>query len=164
MVVMGRVAGAQGLQGWLKVQAFTEHLDSLMDYKSWQLGSDKLPWREYKVLECNLHTKVLVAKLEGVADRTAAEKFKGLLIAIPRSKLPQQADNEYYWSDLIGMQVINQDNETLGMVESLLETGANDVLCVRNEQGEILIPFLNAVIQQVSLEEKVIRVDWHADN
>ena len=164
MVVMGRVVGAQGLQGWLKVQTFTEHLDSLLDYKSWQLGNDKHPWREYKVLECNLHTKVLVAKLEGVADRTAAEKFKGLLIAIPRSKLPQQAENEYYWSDLIGMQVINQDNETLGTVESLLETGANDVLCVRNEQGEILIPFLNAVIQQVSLEEKIIRVDWYADN
>lgn len=164
MVVMGRVVGAQGLQGWLKVQTFTEHLDSLLDYKSWQLGNDKHPWREYKVLECNLHTKVLVAKLEGVADRTAAEKFKGLLIAIPRSKLPQQAEDEYYWSDLIGMQVINQGNETLGIVETLLETGANDVLCVRNEQGEILIPFLNAVIQQVSLEEKIIRVDWHADN
>ena len=107
---------------------------------------------------------MLVGKLEGVADRTAAEKFKGLLIAIPRSKLPQQAENEYYWSDLIGMKVINQGNETLGTVESLLETGANDVLCVSNEQGEILIPFLNAVVQQVSLEEKIIRVDWYADN
>lgn len=164
MVVMGRVVGAQGLQGWLKVQAFTEHLDSLIDYDFWQLGNDKLPWREYKVLECNPHTKVLVAKLEGVADRTAAEKFKGLLIAIPRSKLPPQAENEYYWSDLIGMKVINQSNETLGTVESLLETGANDVLCVRNEKSEILIPFLNAVVQQVSLEERIIRVDWYADN
>ena len=164
MVVMGRVVGAQGLQGWLKVQAFTEHLDSLIDYDFWQLGNDKHPWREYKVLECNPHTKVLVAKLEGVADRTAAEKFKGLLIAIPRSKLPPQAENEYYWSDLIGMKVINQSNETLGTVESLLETGANDVLCVRNEKSEILIPFLNAVVQQVSLEERIIRVDWYADN
>jgi 16S rRNA processing protein RimM len=163
MVVMGRVVGAQGLQGWLKVQTFTEHLDSLIDYNIWQLGNDKHPWREYKVLECNLHTKVLVAKLEGVADRTTAEKFKGLLIAIPRSKLPLQAENEYYWSDLIGMKVINQSNETLGRVETLLETGANDVLCVRNEKGEILIPFLNTVVQQVSLDEKIIRVDWHAD-
>ena len=163
MVVMGRVVAAQGLQGWVKVQTFTEHLDGLLDYDTWQLGNDKHPWREYKVLECNLHTKVLVAKLEGVADRTAAEKFKGLLIAIPRSKLPPQPENEYYWSDLIGMQVINLSDETLGTVEGLLETGANDVLCVRNEKGEMLIPFLNSVVQQVSMNEKIIRVDWHAD-
>jgi 16S rRNA processing protein RimM len=163
MVVMGRVVAAQGLQGWVKVQAFTEYLDSLVDYDTWYMGRENQPWREFRVLECNPHTKVLVARLEGIADRTAAEKCKGMLIAVPRSSLPQHAEDEYYWSDLIGMKVVNLEGETLGTVENLLETGANDVLCVRNETGEILIPFLAKVVQQVSLEEKLIRVDWQAD-
>ncbi len=163
MVVMGRVVAAQGLQGSVKVQAFTEYLDSLCDYDTWYLGNDKHPWREFKVQGCNVHTKVLVAKLEGLADRTAADKCKGLLVAVPRSSLPAQAEDEYYWSDLIGMRVVNLEGVELGTVESLIETGANDVLCVRNGEAEILIPFLAKVVQQVSLDEKLIRVDWQAD-
>lgn len=163
MVIMGRVVGGQGLQGWVKVQTFTEHLDSLLDYDTWYLGNDKHPWREFKVQGCNVHTKVVVAKLEGISDRTAADKCKGLLVGVPRSSLPAQAEDEYYWSDLIGMKVINLEGAELGTVESLIETGANDVMCVRNEQGEILIPFLAQVVQQVSLAEKLIRVDWQAD-
>lgn len=163
MVIMGRVVGGQGLQGWVKVQTFTEHLDSLLDYDTWYLGNDKHPWREFKVQGCNVHTKVVVAKLEGISDRTAADKCKGLLVGVPRSSLPAQAEDEYYWSDLIGMKVINLEGAELGTVESLIETGANDVMCVRNEQGEILIPFLAQVVQQVSQAEKLIRVDWQAD-
>ena len=163
MVIMGRVVAAQGLQGWVKVQAFTEHLDTLIDYDTWQMGSDSRPWREFKVLECKLHTKVLVAKLEGVKDRTEAEACKGLLIAVPRSSLPKQGVDEYYWSDLIGLSVVNLAGEELGKVDNLLDMGANDILCVRNEKGEILIPFLAHVVQHVSLDEKLIRVDWQAD-
>ena len=160
---MGRVVSAQGLLGWVKVQAFTEHLDTLIDYKTWQMGNDTHPWREFKVLECKTHTKVLVAKFEGINDRTAAENCKGLLIAVPRSSLPKQGEDEYYWSDLIGMSVVNLAGESLGTVDNLLDMGASDMLCVRSDKGEILIPFLAHVIQQVSLDEKLIRVDWQAD-
>lgn len=163
MVIMGRIVAAQGLLGWVKVQTFTEHLDTLIDYDTWQLGNDTQPWREFKVLECKPHTKVLVARLEGITDRTAAEKCKGLLIAIPRSSLPKAGDDEYYWSDLIGLNVVNLQGESLGKVDNLLDMGANDVMCVRNDKGEILIPFLAHVVQQVSLDEKLIRVDWQAD-
>ncbi|HUX89283.1 MAG TPA: ribosome maturation factor RimM [Gallionellaceae bacterium] len=163
MVIMGRIVAAQGLLGWVKVQTFTEHLDTLIDYDTWQLGNDTHPWREFKVLECKPHTKVLVAKLEGITDRTAAEKCKGLLIAVPRSSLPKAAEDEYYWSDLIGLNVVNLQGESLGKVDNLLDMGANDVMCVRNDKGEILIPFLSHVVQQVSLDEKLIRVDWQAD-
>jgi len=163
MVVMGRIVAAQGLLGWVKVQAFTQHLDTLIDYDTWQMGNDAHPWREFKVLECKPHTKVLVAKLDGINDRTAAENCKGLLIAVPRSSLPKESGDEYYWSDLIGLTVVNLEGEQLGVVDNLLDMGANDILCVHSVKGEILIPFLGHVVQQVSLEEKLIRVDWQAD-
>jgi 16S rRNA processing protein RimM len=163
MVIMGKVVGAQGIQGWVKVQTFTEYLDSLLDYDTWYVGKEQA-WRPVEVLEANVHGKVLVAKLEGVLDRTAAEKCKGLLIAVSRAELPEQEEGEYYWSDLIGLSVENLAGEKFGTVDSLLETGANDVLVVKSEErGETLIPFIASVIQQVSLKDKTIRVDWQAD-
>lgn len=164
MVVMGRIVGAQGILGWVKVQTFTEHLDGLLDYDEWYLGNDKQPWRKVEVLEANVHGKVVIAKLPGIIDRTEAEKCKGLLVAVHRDSLPEQEPGEYFWSDLIGMKVVNLADEALGTVDTLLETGANDVLSVRDAEGkERLIPFLASVIQQVSLDERVIRVDWQAD-
>ncbi|MDO8991143.1 MAG: ribosome maturation factor RimM [Sideroxyarcus sp.] len=163
MVVMGKVVGAQGLQGWVKVHTFTEYLDSLLDYETWYMG-DEQSWRPLEVLEANVHGgKVLIAKLQGIADRTAAEKCKGLLIAVPRESLPEQPEGEYYWSDLIGMSVENLAGEKFGIVQSLLETGANDVLVVKGEGGETLMPFIASVIQKVDLKDKKIIVDWQAD-
>jgi 16S rRNA processing protein RimM len=163
MVVMGKVVGAQGLQGWVKVQTFTEYLDSLLDYDTWYVGNEQA-WRPLEVLEANVHGgKVLIAKLQGIVDRTAAEKCKGLLIAVPRDSLPQQPEGEYYWSDLVGLSVENLQGEAFGTVDSLLETGANDVLVVKGEGGETLMPFIASVIQQVDLKNKKILVDWQAD-
>jgi 16S rRNA processing protein RimM len=163
MVVMGKVVGAQGLQGWVKVHAFTEYLDSLLDYNTWYVGNEQA-WRPLEVLEANVHGgKVLIAKLQGIVDRTAAEKCKGLLIAVPRDSLPEQPEGEYYWSDLVGLSVENLQGEAFGTVDSLLETGANDVLVVKGEGGETLMPFIASVIQQVDLKNKKILVDWQAD-
>lgn len=162
MVVMGKIVAAQGLQGWVKVQTFTEYLDSLLEYDTWYVGNEQA-WRPIQVLEADIHGKVLVAKLEGIADRTAAEKYKGLLIAVPRVELPEQVEGEYYWSDLLGSSVENLAGENFGTVDSLLETGANDVLVVKGEGGETLIPFIASVIQQVDMKKKMIRVDWQTD-
>jgi len=163
MVVMGKVVGAQGILGWVKVQTFTEYLDSLLDYNTWYVGNEQA-WRPLEVLEANVHGgTVLIAKLHGIADRTAAVTYTGLLIAVPRAELPEKEEGEYYWSDLIGLTVENLEGESFGTVDSLLETGANDVLVVKGESGEKLIPFIDSVIKQVSLKDKTIRVDWQAD-
>jgi 16S rRNA processing protein RimM len=162
MVVMGKVVAAQGIQGWVKVQTFTEYLDSLLDYDTWYVGNEQ-SWRPLQVLEADVHGKVLIAKLEGVTDRTAAERYKGQLVAVPRDDFPEQEEGEYYWSDLVGMAVENLAGEQFGAVDSLLETGANDVLVVRGQNGETLIPFIASVIQQVDVKNKTIRVDWQAD-
>jgi len=165
---MGRVAGAQGILGWVKIKTYTESLDSLADYPIWWLGDEKHPWREITVEAFAVHSKGLVAKFPGSDDRTTAEKYKGLLVAVPRSSLPQQPEDEYYWSDLIGLTVVNLDGECLGVVDNLMDTGANHVLCVleglsKKNRGELLIPFIASAIQQVNLTEKVIHVDWSAN-
>lgn len=163
MVVMGRVAGAQGIQGWIKIQPYTGEPDSLLDYRTWWLGDEKQGWRELGVLKSSLHGRSVIAQVMGCHDRNTAEKYKGLLIAIPRSRMPQPAEDEYYWADLIGLEVRNLEDQRLGVVDSLQDTGANQVLCVAGEEGEILIPFIASAVKQVDLAGKVIRVDWQAD-
>ena len=163
MVIMGRVVSAHGIRGLVKIQPFTEYLDSLLDYRTWWIGHEQGPWREVKVGQCEAHSKTLVAQLPDCPDRTAAEKLKGLLIAVPRSSLPEQDEGEYYWSDLIGLAVVNEAGVTLGMVKNLLETGANQVLSVQGDGGEILIPFVASAIKQVDVKNKTIRVDWALD-
>ena len=163
MVIMGRIAAAHGIRGLVKIQPFTEYIDSLLDYKSWWIGHEQGPWREVKVEQCEAHSKTLVAQLPDCPDRTAAEKLKGLLIAVPRSSLPEQGQDEYYWSDLIGLTVVNEAGIMLGTVANLLETGANEVLSVQGDSGEILIPFVASAIKLVDLKNKTIRVDWSAD-
>ena len=163
MVIMGRIAAAHGLRGLVKIQPFTEYVDSLLDYESWWIGHEHGPWRKVEVRQCEAHDKTLVAQLPDCPDRTAAEKLKGLLIAVPRSSLPERSGDEYYWSDLIGLAVVNEASVPLGTVTNLLETGANEVLSVQGDGGEILIPFVASVIKQVDLKNKTIRVDWSAD-
>lgn len=163
MIVMGRVAGAQGIQGWIKVQPYTAEPDSLLDYRTWWLGDERLGWRELDVLKSSVHGRGVIAQLMGCHDRNTAEKYKGLLIAVPRNRMPQPDEDEYYWTDLIGLEVRNLGDERLGVVESLQDTGANQVLCVAGETGEILIPFIASAIKRVDLAGKVIRVDWQAD-
>jgi 16S rRNA processing protein RimM len=169
MVIMGRIAAAQGIKGWVKIQPYTEYLDSLADYRTWWIGHEHGPWREVEVRQCEVHNKTLAAQLPDCPDRNAAEKLKGLLIAVPRSSLPKQADDEYYWSDLIGLEVVNEAGVKLGTVANLLDTGANQVLSVKpvssktETGGEILIPFVATAIRQVDVKNKTIRVDWALD-
>ena len=158
---MGRIAAPFGILGWVKVQPFTEEIDGLLDFPVWNIGRGG-QWREVKVLETEAHHKTLVARLDGCNDRDAAAALKGLEIAVARAALPAAADNEYYWSDLIGLEVVNIQGEVLGKVTELLETGANDVLVVEGER-ERLLPFIAQVILQVDLEAGRINVDWGAD-
>ena len=163
MVIMGRVAAAQGLQGWIKVQPYTAEPGTLADYRTWWLGNEQQGWRELDVLQSNLHGRTVIAQLMGCHDRTTAEKYRGLMIAVPRSRLPKGKEDEYYWSDLIGLEVVNVAGERLGKVGNLQDTGANQVLCVAGGDGEILIPFIESAIKQVDLAGKTIQVDWQAD-
>ncbi|HUW50053.1 MAG TPA: ribosome maturation factor RimM [Sulfuricella sp.] len=158
---MGRIAAPFGIRGWVKIQSFTEEFDGLLDYPVWHLGRGE-QWRKVAVLESEVHSKGLVVRLEGCNDRDAAAALKGLEIAVPREALPETGEDEYYWSDLIGLEVVNVQGEVLGKVSELLETGANDVLVVKGER-EHLLPFIAQVILKVDLKAGRINVDWGAD-
>ena len=165
MVVMGRVTAPFGVKGWVKIYALTARPGNLCDYPVWWLGRDG-DWRETRVAAAKVHGNMLVAQLEGVADREAAIALKGSEIAVPRAQLPGAADDEFYWADLIGLKVVNAEEHEFGRVTRILQTGANDVLVVeagdRNER-ETLIPFIASAIKQVDLAAGVISVDWGRD-
>ena len=161
LVVMGRVAVPYGVHGWVKIQTFTEAVDSLLDYPVWWIGAQDT-WRECKVEEGKVHTNILVARLEGCTDRDLALALKGKQIAVPRSELPEPEEDEYYWSDLIGLEVRNLQQVEFGQVEDVFATGANDVLAVRGDR-ERLIPFVEQVVKEVDLARRHILVDWDAD-
>ncbi|HYG12614.1 MAG TPA: ribosome maturation factor RimM [Methylophilaceae bacterium] len=161
MVIMGRVVAPYGIYGWLKVQPYTEALDGLGDYTVWWLGrADQ--WRQFELETAKTHGNVLLVKLKGICDRDGAFALKGNQIAVPRGELPPAAEGEYYWSDLIGLRVVNQQQVDLGEVIDVFETGANDVLVVQGER-ERLLPFVDQVVLEVDLAAKTLQVDWDAE-
>ncbi|HEU5284346.1 MAG TPA: ribosome maturation factor RimM [Burkholderiales bacterium] len=161
MILMGRVAGPFAVNGWVKIQVFTERVDGLLGYRDWWLQRDGR-WQQVAVEEAAVHGRVLVAKLTGCEDREAAAALRGSEVAVPRAALPRNEDGEYYWADLEGLRVHNLQNQDLGRITGLIDTGANQVLVVRGER-ERLIPFVSAVVESVDLARGEVAVDWGAD-
>ncbi|MBU6459915.1 MAG: ribosome maturation factor RimM [Proteobacteria bacterium] len=158
---MGSVRAPFGVRGWVRVQSYMDPPENLMDYPVWSLSSlDGV--EEYPVQDSRLHGRWIVAKLEGVEDRDAALALLGRDILIPRERLPKTAENEYYWQDLVGLEVMNCQGIVLGQVDHLLATGANDVLVLRNGR-ERLIPFIASVVLEVKMDKRQIMVDWDED-
>ena len=162
LVVMGRLLAPRGIKGWLKVKTFTEEADALAEFPTWWL-KDKHGWSAREVEESELVHLGFSAKLQGVEDRNAAELMRGIDVAVPRSELPRY-DDSIYWIDLIGLEVRNEANELLGRIDSLMETGANDVMVLKLEDGkEMLVPYSEQVVKEVDLKAKKVVVDWQRD-
>ena len=156
---MGQVIAPFGIKGWLRIRSFTDEINALADYSHWwlQLASG---WKMYQLADSEVGNKGMTALLDTVADRSAAEVLRGAQIAVSRSALPQLAEDEFYWADLIGFSVETPERVKLGVLESLLETSAADVLVVKGET-EHLIPA--ALLIEVDLDSKRITVDWGLD-
>ena len=161
-IVMARVASPYGVKGWVHVTTYTESPANLLEYAPWYLHRQG-QWQVVEVCGGRPHGKGLVVQLAGCDDRDAAALLTGSEIGIYREQLPPRGGDEYYWSDLVGMQVSTTSGELLGVVDDLIETGANDVLVVRGER-EHLVPFISGqVIESVDLDTREIRVDWDPD-
>ena len=161
-VSLGTISGVFGLQGWLKVYSDTEPRIGIISYKQWWVKGNG-EWQSYKLKKGKAHGKGVIVKLDGVDDRNAAELLLGRTIAVTLDQLPELSNDEYYWRDLIGMEVVTNVGVELGVVTSLFATGANDVVVVKGER-ERLIPWVrDQVILSVSLNDRKIVVDWDPD-
>lgn len=161
---MGRIFGSWGVRGGIRIDPYSEDPETLAGYKTWLVGREGR-WQEYKVLEARLHTTQLVAQLEGIDDRDAALALKGSEVAVPRDSLPAPEDGSYYWSDLVGLAVVNTRGEALGAVKEMFSNGAQDVIDAVAGEGaakvQRLIPW--TAVKGVDLEAKRIEVEWEQD-
>jgi len=160
---MGRIVAPYGVKGWVRVEPYGAVPDSLRSYPAWWVGRNG-DWREVKVAETVLqHGASLVARFEGCVERDAALALKGSEIALERAALPQNANDEFYWADLVGLKVVNAKDEELGAVAGLFDNGAHAVLRVVAGETERLLPFVGQVVRQVDMAEGRIRVEWELD-
>lgn len=162
-VVIGKIGAPHGVKGWVKINTYTDTPEGIFDYQPWLLGDGK----EYQIDQWRPHGKVLVAKVVGIETRDDAERIKNLDISISADQLPELDENEFYWRELTGMQVVTTQGYDLGVVKDVFNTGANDIIQVRANAKdafglkERLLPFvMDEVIQSVDKEGKVITVDW----
>ncbi len=159
---VGKVSGVFGVKGWVKVFSFTDDRENIIHYSPWLLKKDN-ETKSFNVTDGHLQGKAVVAQLDGINDRDEAASLMGWDIFISPNQLPKAAKDEYYWSDLIGLRVETNLGVQLGIVESLLETGANDVVIVKGER-ERVIPFLQGqTIVNIDLAVGMMVVDWDPD-
>ena len=162
-VLLGHVSGLFGVKGWIKVFSYTRPRSQIVTYKTWYLeGAQK---NHFPLEDGRPHKEGVIAKLEGINDRDSALSLIDRKIWISESELEPLTDNEYYWYQLIGLDVYDIHNKHLGTVNNLMETGANDVLIVRlNNNTEHLIPYIKEqVVKSINLEEKRLIVDWDTE-
>jgi 16S rRNA processing protein RimM len=161
-VAVGRFGSPIGVKGWLRVISYANPPENILNY---------LPWYAFKEgvkvfieqAKGKWQGQTLVVKIDSCHDRDTAKTFTNLEIYIDRKQLPALNEEEYYWIDLIGLRVFNQEQIELGVVDSLLATGANDVLIVKEPNGKKrYIPYIDQVIVAVDLESKRLQVDWDA--
>lgn len=172
-ILVGKINGVYGVKGWVKVFSDTDPKEAIAQYNPWYLKQQGR-WKAVKIEGCREQAKTVVAKIEGCDDRNAAMLFSGTEISIKPEQLKPLEGDGYYWRDLIGLRVQNQDGFDFGEVTSLMETGSNDVLVVKSEQEsepglsesgkETLIPWtMDMAILKVDLEKGEILVDWDAE-
>lgn len=151
------------MKGWVKVFSFTQPRENILQYSPWLLRKNN-QISEIKVIGGQRHGSTVVAELDGVEDRDAAVALMGAEILIRRQQLPKPKAGEYYWADLVGLEVVTESGVNLGKVDHLLETGANDVLVVIDDEIERLIPFLQKqTVLKIDLDSREMIVDWDPD-
>jgi 16S rRNA processing protein RimM len=172
-IEVGRVADAWGIKGWFKVLPHSASPEALFSSKRWFLLPSERGAKTFtgtvllRIREAREHSGTIVANAHDVDDRNGAEALRGARIFVARSSFPTAADDEYYWVDLIGLDVVNREGQAMGTVRELLSTGPQTVLVLGYDQDgkpqERMIPFVAAFVDGVDLAARRITVDWQAD-
>ena len=151
---MGRVAGSYGVRGWIRVEAPEA---ALAECSSWWIGG-----AEFSVEQVKEHSGTLLARLGGLNSREAALKLKGSKVFVEREALPKPQEGHYYLADLVGLEVVNERGEALGVVKRWVFNGAQDVMELAGDRTR-LVPWIPAVVRKVDLPARRIEVEWEAD-
>lgn len=161
-VIIGRFGRVHGVKGGISVISFTEPKNNLFNYSNWHVFINR-DWQAITYQHVLNTPKQTVVIVEGFADRETAGQLTNKDIAISSSQLPKLGRDEYYWHQLIGMQVFDQEGLLLGTISNILPTGANDVLVVNGEK-RLLIPYiLHRYITAIDLEKKAMTVAWNTE-
>lgn len=161
-VVVGRFGRVHGIQGYISVISFTEPRDNLLDYRHWHIDK-KNQWQPITIQQPLCQAKAILVRVDGYADRETVAQLTNCDIAVPRDELPALAPNEYYWHELIGMQVIDTAQKTLGTVSEIMATGSNDVLVVVGDKRHLIPYLLDTVVLNIDDVKQQITVDWDPD-
>ncbi|MBA2653354.1 MAG: ribosome maturation factor RimM [Tatlockia sp.] len=161
-VVVGRFGRAHGIKGFITIHSFTEPRDNILSYADWHAYINR-QWQPLKILHIETNNKSILAQIEGYPEREQVAILANVEIAISRAQLPALEKGDYYWDQLIGMQVINQQGQNFGRVVEIMPTGTNDVLVVEGDKRH-LIPYLpGKYVIDVDLSQSLISVDWDMD-
>jgi 16S rRNA processing protein RimM len=172
-IEVGRITDGWGVKGWFKVLSHSAHPEALFSSKRWFLLPSEKGVKNFSgtlklsIKEAKDHSGIVVASAHGVDDRTSADALRGARVFVGRSSFPTAAVDEYYWVDLIGLDVINRQGASMGCVKELLSTGPQTVLVLEysldGKSQERMIPFVAAFVDDVDLPGRRITVDWQSD-
>jgi len=171
LIQVGHITGAYGLRGGIRVSPYSLDADALLSVKTWWL--DKPSLRPVQVRNAKSHSGDVMATLVDVSDREAAEALKGATVQVSRADFPELPEDEYYWTDLIGLDAVNLQGEALGKVTDMMHNGAQSILRITPEADpnaapdakapERLVPFVDQYVKTVDLQARLITLDWGLD-
>lgn len=155
-IIIGKIGAAHGVRGDMKVYPLTDFPDRFNTIKKAYVDDQLI-----EIVSTRYQNNFVVMKVKGINSREEVARFTNKLLKIDRSDVPPLAEGEYYSFDIIGLQVINQDDEILGEITEILKTGSNDVYITKAKDGrQILLPALKKVVTEINLEEGFMRVIW----
>jgi 16S rRNA processing protein RimM len=170
-IIIGAIGDAYGIKGWSHLISFADPHSNIFNYPHWQIQIDRQDQDRFTPLKIESHKphgNGFVVKIENCNDRDQALLFKGKSIAVERTELPATKKGVYYWSDLVGLTVINTKNQSFGVIDHLFDTGSNDVIVTVIEtkidkhiaKQNIYIPYLKSVVKEIDLDKKMMLVEW----
>ncbi|MDD9893346.1 MAG: ribosome maturation factor RimM [Gammaproteobacteria bacterium] len=162
-IIVGKISGVHGVKGWVKVFSWTQPKENIASYNPLWLEERSGHWRALNVLAIKPQGRTIVAQFEGLDDRDKAAELIGKQLGVQADQLPD-LDEGWYWSQLIGLEVMTTDEQSLGTVTEMQETGANDVMIIGKGADAVLIPFVTGpIVKQVDIEAGTILVDWNPE-